>query len=105
MRGRWQSIDYNVPVRICEVTVHPDDLVVGDDDGTPVIPAEVSNDDVLWRILAGAQPLEAYGRYRQFLPAHESRRFHGGEHRRYNPSELGRTYSAFVSGREMRESW
>ena len=38
--GRYRTYASNVPVRIGGVTVHPDDIVVGDIDGVVVVPRE-----------------------------------------------------------------
>lgn len=77
--GRWKLIEYNCPIRIGDVTIHPGDFVVGDRDGVVIIPQQISdkvlleaeevvNTENLVRrdILQGVHPLDAYHKYQRF---------------------------------------
>ncbi len=77
--GRWEMVDYNVPITIGNVNVQPGDYILGDRDGVVVIPGsvagkviakaeEVVHTENLVRkaILEGVHPVEAYGRYGRF---------------------------------------
>ena len=45
-KGRVTAIDYNCPVAVGGVTVHPGDIVVGDLDGVVVVPKDVAQEAV-----------------------------------------------------------
>lgn len=77
--GRWTLTDFNVPITIGEVDVHPGDYIVGDIDGVVVIPQDIADEvtamaeqvvqteDVVRRqILEGVHPLEAYRAHGRF---------------------------------------
>ena len=77
--GRWQLMEYNVTIKIENVTVNPGDFVVGDRDGVLIIPREISEEVLLKSeevvntenlvrkaILEGVHPLEAYRTYGRF---------------------------------------
>lgn len=79
IRGRWRLVDWNVPVVIGSIIIHPGDLILGDRDGVVVIPQAIAEEVVtkaeavvhtenLVRaaILQGVLPLEAYHRFGRF---------------------------------------
>ncbi len=79
IRGRWQLVDWNVPIVIGSVSIAPGDLVLGDRDGVIIIPQTIAEEVVtkaegvvktenLVRaaILKGVLPLEAYQRFGRF---------------------------------------
>ncbi|MBP1934453.1 RraA family protein [Ammoniphilus resinae] len=45
--GRWCLKEYNVPIRIQNVSIHPDDIIVGDKDGVLVVPKDAAQDVLL----------------------------------------------------------
>ena len=77
--GRWRLVDYNVPITIGAVKVHPGDFVAGDQDGVVVIPyaaaeevitqAEqvvVTENQVRKAILDGVHPVDAFTKFGRF---------------------------------------
>ena len=79
IRGRWRLVNWNVPVVIGSILIHPGDLILGDRDGVVVIPQTIAEEVVtkaeavvhtenLVRaaILQGVLPLEAYRRFGRF---------------------------------------
>jgi regulator of RNase E activity RraA len=77
--GRWRLADYNVPITIGPVKIHPGDFVVGDHDGVIVIPfaaaeeviaqAEqvvVTENLVRKAILDGVHPVDAFHQFGRF---------------------------------------
>ncbi len=77
--GRWRLVDFNVPILIGSLTVHPGDFIVGDSDGVVVIPAAAACDVITQAeevvhtenrvrkaILEGVHPLDAYRRHGRF---------------------------------------
>lgn len=79
VRGRWQLLKRNVPIRIGAVSISPGDFILGDRDGVLVIPREkggeviakaeevVNTEDLVRQaILKGMLPIEAYRRYGRF---------------------------------------
>lgn len=79
IRGRWQLVDWNVPIVIGSVAITPGDLVLGDRDGVIVIPQKIAEEvvtkaeevvrtenKVRAAILKGVLPLEAYQRFGRF---------------------------------------
>jgi len=79
VRGRWRLMEWNVPIVIGGVAVHPGDLVLGDRDGVVIIPQKIAGDviakaeevvrtenQVRAAILDGVLPLEAYYRFGRF---------------------------------------
>lgn len=77
--GRWEMVDYNVPITIGSVKVRPGDYVLGDRDGVVVIPGAVA-DEVITKaegvvhtenlvrkeILQGSRPVDAFEKYGRF---------------------------------------
>jgi regulator of RNase E activity RraA len=79
IRGRWQLVEWNVPIVIGSVSITPGDLVLGDRDGAIIIPQAIAEEVItkaeevvktenLVRaaILKGVLPLEAYQRFGRF---------------------------------------
>ena len=77
--GRWRLVDYNVPVQIGVVTIHPGDLIAGDHDGVIVIPRAIAEEVVTLAeelvdtenlvrkaILEGVHPVDAFNRFGRF---------------------------------------
>ena len=77
--GRWEMVDYNVPITIGNVKVEPGDFVLGDRDGVVIIPGNVAGEVIekaeaavhtenLVRkaILEGVHPVRAYEKYGRF---------------------------------------
>jgi regulator of RNase E activity RraA len=77
--GRWRVVDFDVPIQIGEVAIHPGDMVVGDRDGVIVVPGElseevllkaedvVSTENLIRRaVLEGVHPLDAYYQHGRF---------------------------------------
>ncbi|MCP5111911.1 MAG: RraA family protein, partial [bacterium] len=77
--GRWEMVDYNVPVTIGNVKVRPGDYVLGDRDGVVIIPQDAADeviakaeevvhteDLVRKAILEGSHPVDAYEKYGRF---------------------------------------
>ena len=75
----WTPEAYNVPIQIGEVTIHPGDYILGDQDGIVILPrtqaeAIVNRVEVVVQtenlvrkaILEGMPPKEAYLQYRKF---------------------------------------
>ena len=42
--GRWDIVDFQVPIKIGQTVIHPGDFVCGDTDGVVVIPRELTMD-------------------------------------------------------------
>ncbi len=77
--GRWELVEYDVPITIAGTPVNPGDFIVADRDGVVVIPAAIT-DAVLLKaeevvstenlvrnaILEGVHPLDAYKQYGRF---------------------------------------
>ncbi len=77
--GRWKLQEYNVPIRIQNVSVYPGDYIVGDKDGVLVIPKEIVT-DVLFKaeeimetenhvrndVQNGIHPLDSYYKHGWF---------------------------------------
>ena len=77
INGRYEVVGHGVPIRINDVAISQDDVIVGDDDGVVVVPASLAG-DVLDAAEAkaqaesgfrsavrnGAKPSEAFARYR-----------------------------------------
>lgn len=79
IRGRWQLVDYNVPIVIGGVAIRPGDFILGDRDGVLVISHEIAaeviaraeevvhtENEVRKAILQGMHPLAAYRQYGRF---------------------------------------
>ena len=77
--GYWLPDQFDAPIRIGEVTIHPGDLVLGDRDGMVILPkaeaeaivaaaetAIATESLVRKAILAGVDPQEAYLKYGKF---------------------------------------
>jgi 4-hydroxy-4-methyl-2-oxoglutarate aldolase len=77
--GRWRVVDYNVPVTIGEVQIHPGDFVVGDRDGVVIIPQSIAEEAIAKAeavvhtenavrkaILDGVHPVTAYEKFGRF---------------------------------------
>lgn len=45
--GRWFIVDYQIPIKIGNVKIHPGDFIMGDIDGVVVIPREKTYDILL----------------------------------------------------------
>lgn len=76
---RWRLTDWDVPIQIGDVDIHPGDVLVGDVDGVVCVPSEVAlevledaedtvstEDEVRTSVRNGVKPLEAYDRYGKF---------------------------------------
>lgn len=77
--GRWCLKEYNVPIRIKNVDIHPMDIIVADKDGVLVVPQEIAH-AVLKRaeslvhtenhvrndVMNGIHPLESYYKHGRF---------------------------------------
>jgi regulator of RNase E activity RraA len=77
--GRWCLKDYNVPIRIKNVTIHPGDIIIADKDGVLAIPREIA-EEVLNRaedlvntenhvrsdVINGVHPLDSYYKHGWF---------------------------------------
>lgn len=77
--GRWCLKEYNVPIRIKDVTIHPGDIVVGDKDGVLVVPRHIcekvlikaeqlvsTENHVRNDVMNGVHPLDSYYKYGWF---------------------------------------
>jgi regulator of RNase E activity RraA len=77
--GRWKAEEFDVPIRIGEVDVHPGDYVLADRDGAVVIPGAMAADvvarteevmgtenKVRSAIMRGVDPQQAYLQYGKF---------------------------------------
>ncbi|MCL5971408.1 MAG: RraA family protein [Firmicutes bacterium] len=71
--GRWCLVDYNVPIVIENVKIHPMDIVLGDKDGVLVVPHPIAftvleqaeelvgtENSVRRDVMNGVHPLDAY---------------------------------------------
>jgi len=77
--GRWCLKEYNVPIRMKNVTICPGDIIVADSDGVVVVPLSIA-EDVLLRaeslvatenhvrndVMNGVHPLESYYKHGWF---------------------------------------
>lgn len=76
---RWELEATQVPVTIGNVRIHPEDWIVGDDDGVVVVPQRIAGDvlteaeakaatesKIRVAVREGMTPLEAYDRYGTF---------------------------------------
>ncbi len=77
--GRWCLKEYNVPIRIKNVTIEPNDLVIGDKDGVLIVPRAIA-EQVLVRaeglvstenhvrndVMNGVHPLDSYKKHGWF---------------------------------------
>ena len=74
--GRWDIKEYQIPIRIANTVIHPDDFVFGDIDGVVIVPKELTlevlelAEDIYAReagmresIRAGLDVKEAYAKY------------------------------------------
>lgn len=77
--GRWCLKEYNVPIRIRNVDIHPGDIIVGDKDGVLVVPLHIAEETLLQAeklmatenhvrndVLNGVHPLESYYKHGWF---------------------------------------
>jgi 4-hydroxy-4-methyl-2-oxoglutarate aldolase len=77
--GHWLPDQFDAPIRIGEVTIHPGDLALGDRDGMVILPAAraaeivaaaetaIGTENLVRKaILAGIDPQEAYLKYGKF---------------------------------------
>ena len=77
--GRWRLVEFNVPITIGRVQIHPGDYVVGDRDGVLIVPESVAGEVVAKAevvvgtenvvrkdILRGVHPVDAFERHGRF---------------------------------------
>lgn len=77
--GRWRLKEYNVPIRIQNVTIHPGDIITADKDGVLSIPREIAEEVLLKAealvatenlvrndVMNGVHPLESYYKHGWF---------------------------------------
>lgn len=76
---RWRLTDWNVPIQINGVDIHPGDVLVGDADGVVCVPSDIALDvleeaedtvntenKVRSSVRNGARPIDAYESYGKF---------------------------------------
>jgi regulator of RNase E activity RraA len=77
--GRWALKEYNVSIRIQNVTINPGDIIVGDKDGVLVVPQEIAEQVLLKAeelvstenhvrndVMNGVHPLDSYNKHGWF---------------------------------------
>jgi 4-hydroxy-4-methyl-2-oxoglutarate aldolase len=77
--GRWCLKEYNIPIRIKNVTIEPQDVIVGDQDGVLVVPGKRAMEVLLLAeqlvatenhvrddVRQGIHPLDSYAKHRWF---------------------------------------
>lgn len=77
--GRWLLTDYNVPIKIEDVMIYPEDIVFADKDGVIIIPKSLASKVLLKAeelqftenhvrnaVMHGVHPVEAYKKYGWF---------------------------------------
>lgn len=77
--GRWKIKDHNIPIKIENVTINPNDFIIGDKDGVLIVPRKISTEILIKTeeliateihvredIKKGIQPLDSYYKHGWF---------------------------------------